>query len=41
MKECIEMDEERYLNMSESAYIFAQEHINKEDLSAAYYKLLA
>lgn len=41
MEECIEMDKERYLNMAESAYNFAQEHINREDITQAYRKLLS
>jgi glycosyltransferase involved in cell wall biosynthesis len=41
MEECLEMDLEHYLNMSESAYKFAQEHINREDITDAYRKLLS
>lgn len=41
MEECIEMDQERYLEMSESAFSFAQEHINRSELQNAYRKLLS
>jgi len=41
MEECIEMDKDRYLKMAESAYNFAQEHINREDITQAYRKLLS
>jgi glycosyltransferase involved in cell wall biosynthesis len=40
-EKCIEMDEENYLKMSESAYNFAQKHINRADLTQAYSKLLS
>lgn len=41
LEKCIEMDQETYLQMSESAYNFAQEHINRSDLKNAYRKLLS
>jgi glycosyltransferase involved in cell wall biosynthesis len=40
MEECVEMDKEKYMEMSKSAFDYAQKHINRSNLKDAYRKLL-
>ena len=41
IKECIEMDADSYLQMSERASMFANEHIHQSEVKIAYRKLLS
>ena len=40
-KECIDMDENEYLQMSERASLYAYEHIHRTDIKIAYRKLFS